>query len=265
MHQYMTQSPQYHQNDPNLGKSVEELMATYLPGFPTTTSGFGDWQQRSARGGGGLCAERAAAPMQRYLKEWYGSRAAQGKALIAMLAWIDHPSATQLMLAIGSRFRTKSFQEEATNQAEALAERKGWTLAELADRTIPSAGFDETGSLELSYGQRMFTAQLLPDFKVELFNPEGKKIASLPEPRQDDDAELAKESKKAFGAAKKELKSIVDLQTDRLYEALCTERDWPLPTGWPICSEHPVLRHLVQRLVWVEVKDEKVMRDLPSA
>ena len=27
------------------------------------------------------CAERAAPPVQRYLKEWYGTRAAQGKAL----------------------------------------------------------------------------------------------------------------------------------------------------------------------------------------
>ncbi|HNW64160.1 MAG TPA: DUF4132 domain-containing protein, partial [Piscinibacter sp.] len=177
----------------------------------------------------------------------------QGKALIAMLAWIDHPSATQLMLAIGSRFRTKSFQEEATRQAEALAERKGWTLAELADRTVPSAGFDETGTLELSYGSRSFTARLLPDFKIELFNPEGKKIAALPEPRQDDDAEQAKEAKKALSAAKKELKSIVDLQTGRLYEALCTEREWPAADWATYLQQHPVLRHLVQRLVWVEL------------
>ena len=30
---------------------------------------------------------------------------------------VDHPNATQLVLAIGSRFRTKSFQEEAVRQA----------------------------------------------------------------------------------------------------------------------------------------------------
>lgn len=256
----MTRYPQYYQDSPYLGRSVEELTAAFLPGQLRQPAG-------SAIGVKGLLAvaaacarERAAAPTQRYLKEWYGSRASQGKALIAMLAWIDHPSATQLMLAIGSRFRTKSFQEEATRQAEALAERKGWTLAELADRTVPSAGFDETGTLELSYGARSFTARLLPDFKVELFNPDGKKIASMPEPRQDDDAEHAKEAKKAFGAAKKELKSIVDLQTDRLYEALCTEREWPAADWAAFLQQHPVLRHLVQRLVWVEVVDGRMAR-----
>jgi hypothetical protein len=256
----MASYPQYHQGSPNLGKSVEELTAAFLPGHLRQPAG-------SAIGAKGLLAvaaacarERAAGPTHRYLKEWYGSRASQGKALIAMLAWIDHPSATQLMLAIGSRFRTKSFQEEATRQAEALAERKGWSLAELADRTVPSAGFDETGTLELSFGPRIFTARLLPDFKVELFNPDGKKIAALPEPRQDDDIEQAKEAKKAFGAAKKELKSIVDLQTDRLYEALCTEREWPSADWIAYLQQHPVLRHLVQRLVWVEIIDGKALR-----
>jgi hypothetical protein len=256
----MANYPQYYQDSPSLGKSVEELTTAFLPSQLRQPAG-------SAIGAKGLLAvaaacarERAAGPTQRYLKEWYGSRASQGKALIAMLAWIDHTSATQLMLAIGSRFRTKSFQEEATRQAEALAERKGWTLAELADRTVPSAGFDETGALELSFGSRSFTARLLPDFKVELFNPDGKKIAALPEPRQDDDAEQAKEAKKAFGAAKKELKSIVDLQTDRLYEALCTEREWPAADWAAYLQQHPVLRHLVQRLVWVEIVDGKVAR-----
>src|SRR5262249_7663108 len=185
-------------------------------------------------------AERAAAPVARYIKEWYGTRAAQGKALVAMLAWIDHPSATQVMLAIGNRFRTTSIQEEATRQAEALADRKGWTLAELADRTVPTAGFDESGELELSYGARTFKARLLPDFKIELFNPEGKKIASLPEPRQDDEEELAKTSRKSLSAARKEIKSIVDLQTDRLYEALCTGRDWSYPDWNAYLNGHPV-------------------------
>jgi len=102
----MASYPQYYQDSPNLGKSVEELTAAFLPGQLRQPAG-------SAIGAKGLLAvaaacarERAAGPTQRYLKEWYGSRASQGKALIAMLAWIDHPSATQLMLAIGSRFRT---------------------------------------------------------------------------------------------------------------------------------------------------------------
>ncbi len=258
LYQGIQQYPQYH--DASLkSKTLEELVALHLPAQLRQPAG-------SAIGSKGLlavvascAAERVAPPVQRYLKEWYGTRAAQGKALIAMLAWIEHPAAIQLMLSVGNRFRTKSFQEEATRQAEALAERRGWTLDELADRTMPSAGFDETGVLELSYGERVFGARLLPDFKVELVNPDGKKIAALPEPRQDDDADRAKDAKKAFSAAKKEIKSIVDLQTDRLYEALCTGRDWSYEDWDAYLNKHPVVRRLVQRLVWGVVVDGDVV------
>jgi len=259
IHGYMNSHPQYYKDDPNFGKSVEEITAAYLPQLVRTPAG-------SAIGCKGMlslaaaCATgRAASVVAKYLKEYYGTRAAQGKALIAMLAWIEHPTATQLMLSVGNRFRTKSFQEEATRQAEALAERKGWTLSELADRTIPSAGFDELGILELSYGIRTFTAKLLPDFKIELYNPDDKKIASLPEPRQDDDQELAKESKKALSNAKKEIKSVITLQSERLYESLCTERQWLFDDWNRYLNNHSIMRRLVQRLIWVVVDNNKII------
>lgn len=255
---YMKSHPQYYQDSPNLGKSVEELVAVYLPGLLRTPAGSAAASKGLLAIASACAGARAAGSVGRYLKEYYGTRAAQGKALIAMLAWVEHPSATQLMLSIGNRFRTKSFQEEATRQAELLAERKGWTLAELADRTIPAAGFDESGSMELNYGSRVFTARLLDDFKIELANPEGKKIASLPEPRQDDDEALAKECKKALSTAKKEIKTIVQLQTDRLYEALCTGRDWSFEDWSLYLAQHAVMRRLIQRLVWVRMEEDAV-------
>lgn len=260
IHAYMQRFPQHYQGNPDYGRTVEELTAAYLPAFLRQPAGSAIASKGVLAVAAACAAERAAAPVGRYLKEYYGTRAAQGKALIAMLAWIEHPNATQLMLSVGNRFRTKSFQEEATRQAEALAERKGWTLAELADRTMPSAGFDETGCLELSYGVRCFSARLLADFKVELFNPEGKKIAALPEPRQDDDADQAKDAKKAYSAAKKEIKNIVNLQTERLYEALCTERGWIFEDWDQYLNRHPIVRRLVQRLIWAEVEEGSVVR-----
>jgi hypothetical protein len=258
MHGWAQSSPQYY--SAYVGKSVEELCAMFLPGYRKQPAGSATPSKGLLALAAACARERAAPAAARFLKEYYGTRASQGKSLIAMLAWVDHPSATQLMLSVGNRFRTKSFQEEAMRQAQALAERRGWSVAELADRTIPSAGFDEDGVLELSFGARSFSARLLPDFKVELANPEGKKIASLPEPRQDDDAELAKNAKKAFSSAKKEVKDIVALQTDRLYEALCTERDWRFEDWQLYLNRHAIVRRLLQRLVWVEMAGGRVVR-----
>jgi hypothetical protein len=206
------------------------------------------------------CAgDRAAPTAARYLKQYYGTRASQGKSLIAMLSWIESSAAIQLMLSIGSRFRTKSFQAEAEKQAKALADRRGWTMDELADRTIPSAGFDESGLLELSFGPRAFTARLKADFSVELFNEEEKPIKALPSPRQDDDAELAKDAKKAWTSVKKDLKNIVSMQTERLYEALCIGRTWIFDDWQRYLNQHPVMRHLTQRVVWSARREGQVI------
>jgi hypothetical protein len=204
-------------------------------------------------------------PTARYLKAHYGTRIAQGKALVAMLAGIEHPAATQLMLSIANRFRTKALQDEAMRYAAALAEKRGWSLTELADRTMPTAGFDEEGAIELSYGERAFTARLGPGFTVELYSPEGKQIKTLPAPRQDDDATIAKESKKVFTAAKDEIKAIVQAQTDRLYEAMCTQRDWRYEDWNLYFNRHPVVRRLAQGLVWAEMREGKVARTFRPA
>ncbi|HEY3001950.1 MAG TPA: hypothetical protein VGJ44_06335, partial [Kribbellaceae bacterium] len=201
-HQSMARWPQYYQNDPMLGASVEELTTRYLPEFSRRPAGSAIASKGVLAVAAACAGERAADVAGRYLKDWYGYRAGQGKALIAMLAWVDHPSAIQLMLSVGSRFRTKSLQEEATRQAEALAERKGWSVSELADRTIPTAGFDETGTLRLSYGERAFSAVLLPGLSIELRSPEGKKIGTLPAPRRSDDEARAKDAKKALAERK---------------------------------------------------------------
>ncbi len=199
----------------------------------------------------GACgSEAAVAPVQKYLKDWYGYRPAQCKALIAMLSGIDRPSAIQYLLSISNRFRTKGIREEAERYVSILAARKGWTLDELADRTMPTAGFDEDGRLELNFGPRQFVARVNPSLEVALADGEGKVLKALPAPRKDDDEELAKAAKKSFSAAKAELKKFSSLQAMRLYEAMCTERTWSVADWRTYLVGHPLLKFLCQRLVW---------------
>ncbi len=195
-----------------------------------------------------------------YLKEWYGMRAAQCRALLQMLAWIEHPSAVQFLLAVAGRFRTKSIQQEAAVQVAALAARRGWTLQELADRTAPAAGFDEDGVLELSYGPRAFTARLGEDFSIVLGNAEDKTINALPEPNRTDDEELARDARLRLSAARKELKSAVKAQTQRLYEMMCIGREWTFEDWNRYIHRHPVMGRLAQRAVWTAVEEGSAVK-----
>ena len=260
-----SQSSYWPQNSPK--KTLEEYYADFLPGLLLQPKGSAV-SSKGVLSLAGACAGAAAAPaVGRYLKQWYGIRAAQCRALLQMLAWVEHKTATQLLLAVGSRFRTRSIQEEANKQAAALAERKGWTVAELADRTIPTAGLDEEGVLTFDFGPRQFTVKLNEDLELALTDADGKPLKSLPDPRKDDDEAKAAEAKKMLAAARKELKSVLTMQRDRLYEAMCTQRTWPFEDWNLYLNRHPIARHHCQRLVWAVVHDEKAValfRPLPD-
>jgi hypothetical protein len=209
---------------------------------------------------GACCGADAASIVHRYVKQWYGYRPAQCKALLQMLAWVDHPTAVQVILSVANRFRTKGIQEEAMRQSQLLAERKGWILDELSDRTIPTAGLDEDGTMELDYGSRKFIARLAEDMSLVLTNEAGETISSLPDANKADDQELVKQSKAMLSSAKKELKTVLSMQKERLYEALCTQRTWRFEEWDNYLLKHPIVGRYCQRLVWTAVEQDKVAR-----
>jgi HEAT repeat protein len=197
------------------------------------------------------CGAEAVAPVRRYLDQWYGQRLHQCKALVQMLSWIEHPLAVQLVLAVATRFRTRSIQQEAAACVERIAERRGWTRDELADRTIPAAGFDSDGSQVIDYGQRTFVARLEDDFSVSLHTAAGKPIKALPEANQSEDAAAVKALKKGLTAHKKELAQVLAMQRERLYEAMCVEREWRFEDWDLYLLQHPIVGRYCQRLVWL--------------
>jgi len=249
------QSPQWY---PDQAKQTdEEIMARALPAYLKPPAG----SATSSKGvlaipaaGGGLAV---VAPVEAYLKKWYGHRSHQCKALVEMLAWVEEPTAIQLVLSVGSRFRTKGIQEEAVRQAELLADRKGWTLEDLAYRTVPTGGFDADGRLELDFGERVFVAGLADDLSLVLANPDGKTIKSLPAPRQTEDEDLAKLAKKQFSAAKKEIKAAAKQQPLRLQEAMGVQRLFDVDDFHRYVLGHPVMGRLATRLVWAKVKGDQ--------
>jgi hypothetical protein len=192
---------------------------------------------------------------EKYIRTWYGQKMGQCKNLIEMLAWVKHPMALQVLLSIANRFRTRSLREFASSLVTAIAEREGWTLDELADRTIPDGGFTkpEGGgrpALVLDYGARQFTATLDDELEPVLAGEGGKIVKALPAAAKADDAVKAKEAKKTFSDAKKQIKDVVKRQSERLYEALCTQRAWKFEDWKQYLADHPVVGQMCVRLAW---------------
>lgn len=250
---YLSAQPEYRQYyESGYAKSQEQVfeeckrekMAEYLG---------------SAIGEKGILALTAKAPghevvtlLQQYMRDHY-QRRSQIEAMLDGVAAGNEPVVIQLLLGLSRRYRTASVQEKARALVQEIAQRNGWTQDQLADRTIPTAGLDETGTLQLPYGDRNFTMVLDAAMKPELRNPEGKTVKALPEARQNDDPAVIKEAKTQFANSKKELKQVIDMQTTRLFEAMCTGRLWPQDEWRDYLHSHPIAGRLIQRLVWLEV------------
>jgi hypothetical protein len=185
-----------------------------------------------------------------YMRDHY-TRTAQVKALTEYLSGNTSPAALQMLLSIARRHRTNAVQVLAQALVERIADERGWTTDELADRTIPTAGLDERGILDLEIGSRPYQARLDAEDVLTLYNPDGKVVKNLPQVSEGPDKESAAEAKKALSNAKKELKQVHEFQAKRLYEALCIGRRWQLAEWRRFLLEHPIVGRLVQRLVWL--------------
>ncbi len=193
-------------------------------------------------------AAHAAASVRNYLKV-HGSRTSQASALLEVLAAKGDALSLQIVISAATRLKQKGVQAHAGTLVEAVAESHNWSMDELADRTIPTAGLNDQGVLELPCGheEKPYSARMDDEFKLVVSNPDGKKIKSLPS--GDDDA--TKASKKQLSASKRELKQVITLQGERLYEALCAERRWPVEDWLRDFRNHPVMGRLTERVIWL--------------
>ncbi|MGI9333390.1 MAG: DUF4132 domain-containing protein, partial [Gammaproteobacteria bacterium] len=186
-----------------------------------------------------------------YLKN-HGSRVSQAKALLDTLAANPSPAAIQVVLATANRFKARTVQAHAQALIEQIAERRGWSPEQLADRTIPTGGFDERGVLGLDCGgERIYRAVLAEDGRITLENPAGKTVKSLPGARNEQEEPLIKSAKKALSVARKELKQVNEMQRLRLFEAMCLERVWAADEWQSYVLRHPIVGRMCQRLVWI--------------
>jgi hypothetical protein len=259
--QYVAQVKQNMARWPDYYKDFDELQARNAAVQRYLTECFGS--ANSSKGilavAGACCGVEAVPPVERYLKQWYGQRAAQCKALLQMLSWVEHPVAIQLILSVGTRFRTKSIQKEAAVYADRIAERNEWTRDEMADRTVPTAGFERDGTQVIDYGERQFVARLLEDFSIQLETRDGKAIRDLPAANKTEDEAEIKALKAEFTASKKELKQVLKFQQERLYEAMCAQRSWRYEDWDLYLHGHPIVGRFSQRLVWLAYRGDRLV------
>ncbi|CAM5348313.1 hypothetical protein GCM10010329_41240 [Streptomyces spiroverticillatus] len=186
------------------------------------------------------------------LRIWPGAgahhRAVEG---LEVLAAIGSDVALLHLHGIAQRVKFKALKAKAQEKIQQIAETLGLTGEQLADRLVPDLGLDTDGSTVVDYGTRKFTVGFDEQLRPYVRDADGKRLKDLPKPGAKDDAELAPAERKRFMALKKDVRTLASDQVRRLEAAMVAGRSWTAEEFRDLLVAHPLVWHLVRRLVWV--------------
>ncbi|MDI1442980.1 DUF4132 domain-containing protein [Polyangium sp. 6x1] len=198
-----------------------------------------------------LGGDNVARKLTPLIRAWPGenlqARAVSG---LDILARIGSDLALMHLNGVAQKVKFKGLQEKAREKMDEVAQNRGLSADELADRLVPDLDLDADGSRTLDFGPRQFRVGFDEALKPFVVDGSGKNLSDLPKPNKSDDAAKAKEADATWKTLKKDVKAIAQNQITRLELAMCAERRWEVNSFRALFLEHPLLVHLVRRLVW---------------
>ncbi|ATE54382.1 DUF4132 domain-containing protein [Actinosynnema pretiosum] len=170
-----------------------------------------------------------------------------------VLADIGTDVALTHLNGIADKARFAGLKKRAREKIAQVADKLDLTPEQLADRVVPHFDLSGSEALVLDYGPRRFLVGFDEQLRPTVADEDGARRKALPKPGAKDDAELAQAAWARFAALKKDLRVIAGDQVRRLERAMVGGRAWGADEFTRFLVGHPVLVHLVRRLVWVAV------------
>lgn len=195
-----------------------------------------------------------------YIKEWgENSRGAIASEAVKALAFNGSPIAFINVDNISRKFKNKQVKSAAAEALREAAEQLGITTEELQDNIVPDLGFNEDRYREFDYGSRVFRVYISPALELEILNGD-KKVKSMPKPGANDDAEKANAAYNDFKELKKQLKTVVTNQKQRLEYVMMCDRKWSAE-GWEkLFVKNPIMHSFAIGLIWGTYEDGKLVK-----
>ena len=185
------------------------------------------------------------------INEWPKlARGAIAAEAVKALALNGSQTALLTVDGISRKFKFKQVKSAAGEALEYAATELGISKEELADKIVPDLGFDEECKRTFDYGERSFVVYLTPSLELEVFDDNGKKLKNVPAPGKKDDPELAKAAHESFKLMKKQMKTVITNQKQRLEMALSSERQWSVEKWKELFVKNPVMHQFAISLIW---------------
>lgn len=215
---------------------------------------------------GQLGDDEAARQLALLIRLWPGEGAhARAVTGLDVLAAIGSDVALMHLNGIAQKVKFKGLQEKARAKIALLAEARGLSSEELADRLVPDLGLDDAGTLTLDFGPRQFSVGFDETLKPFVRDASGARLKDLPKPIKSDDAARAEEAQERYKALKKDARTLASQQILRMELAMVEGRRWRAREFRALFVEHPLLRHLSRRLLWGHYEDGVLVQCLRVA
>ncbi len=204
--------------------------------------------------------------LTRQIKEWsQHARSAIACEAVKALSLSPLPQGLLTVDGMARKFKSRQVRTAAGEALQFAAEQLHLTREELADRIVPDFGFDENMERRFDYGAREFIVTVTPELELEVFEAadvqgkkngsagkdgRGKRLKTLPAPGKKDDEKKAAAAYEEFKQMKKQLKTTMTSQKQRLEQALATAREWDIKAWVRLFVKNPVMRPFATGLVW---------------
>ena len=197
--------------------------------------------------------------MKHNIDEWAkNSRGAIAAEAVKALALNDSPTALLIVDGISRKYKYRQVKTAAADALKFAAEQLGLSTEELADRIVPDLGFDENHERIFDYGERKFKVYITPALEIEIYDENNKKLKNIPAPGKKDNEALAAEAYAEFKQMKKQMKTTVANQKQRLEAALSTERKWTVERWNALFVKNPIMHQFAISLIWGIYEDGKL-------
>ncbi|UXI67016.1 DUF4132 domain-containing protein [Tahibacter amnicola] len=197
--------------------------------------------------GGDACVRQLTPLIRAWPGESQHARAVTG---LDILSRIGSDLALMNLNGIAQKAKFKGLQDRAKEKIQAIAEARELTTEELGDRLVPDLDLDADGTLRLDFGPRQFTVGFDEQLRPFAKDASGARLKDLPKPLKTDDASLAQAASDRWKLLKKDMKTIASNQIQRLELAMCSSRTFEFGVFQRFFVQHPLQRHLTQRLLW---------------
>lgn len=181
----------------------------------------------------------------------------KGSAGIETLSRMKGDAATAELAAIVASAKSPGLRRRIDELLDERAAERGLTTDDLLDRIIPTLGFGSDGRMPLDFGLRQFLGEIRPGPSLALLDADGSERKTLPKPNASDDPGLTVMATVAWSDAKATLKDLPKQQWRRLEHAMTTGRRWPAPLWRQSLLDHPVMRMLLQPVLWAAYRDNE--------